>query len=112
MLSAKERIRFNALRNREHLGPALSDDESLELAAFVQRIEDAESATLAASNLRRRQESLDTEERIAALNALIEREEQFAARLRDTLDNLHEERDSLKAERQRLVAASQAARSL
>jgi hypothetical protein len=106
MLNATEQRRFDTLRNRQAEGLPLSSVEIDEIAIFVKRIESAEDVYLGPANARLRAENAATAERVIALNALINREERFVARLQATLAELHEERNAMIAERLRLVATA------
>ena len=103
MLSKSERSRFNELRNRQAEGGTLSPDEISEVTILTRQIEMAERIYLDPATAKLHTENAAAEERIQALNALVEREERFAARLRTTLEEIHSERSALAAERQRLI---------
>ncbi len=102
MWDEHRQARFQALRQREVDG-ALTAAEQAELRQMIQEIERHEAAYLrpATARLRVERERLEAQNR--ALQAVVQRKEAFALRLRAVLADLETERQALDAELARIL---------
>jgi chromosome segregation ATPase len=100
ILAPDEREQMETLRTKELQGITLTLAEKSTLTALYKRIEDYEAAYLRPANERAEARIAEKEQRIAALEALLERKAQALARL----EMLVREIDALKIEEQHLRA--------
>lgn len=98
-----ERTRFAFLRQREFDNQPLTEDETAELHAFAQRIEDAERLALQTDKQRSEQRAAERDRHATALRELIARREALVAHLRQVAQEADEERAAIDAAFQNLV---------